>query len=118
MRAARGESSSAPDAWQADLISSRLLACEVWHRIHAKGLAQSHGPDIRRFLRGIRLLELEANILERATEPFPVHARTLDAPHLASMEYLRSERRALELASYDNRLIAAALALRIDIAPL
>ena len=29
--------------WDADLASSRLLAYEVWNRIHANGLTTSHG---------------------------------------------------------------------------
>jgi hypothetical protein len=41
--------------------------------------------------------------------------RTLDALHLASMDFLRSSGQRVELASYDHRLIAAARAMRFDI---
>jgi len=41
--------------------------------------------------------------------------RTLDALHLASIEFLRSRRQAVELLSYDERLLAAARALRIPL---
>ena len=39
--------------------------------------------------------------------------RTLDALHLATMDFLRGHGRVIELASYDARLRAAARALRI-----
>jgi len=51
----------------------------------------------------------------RALEPFPAPVRTLDALHLASIEFLRSRRQTVELLSYDERLIAAARALRIPL---
>ena len=41
--------------------------------------------------------------------------RTLDALHLASIEFLRSRRQAVELLSYDDRLLTAARALRIPL---
>jgi predicted nucleic acid-binding protein len=44
--------------------------------------------------------------------------RTLDALHLATIEFLRGQSEAAELASYDNRLLAAARALGITIAAL
>jgi predicted nucleic acid-binding protein len=57
-------------------------------------------------------------ILARALEPWPMSIRTLDALHLATIEFLRGQSEAAELASYDNRLLAAARALGITIAAL
>jgi hypothetical protein len=51
--------------------------------------------------------------LARAVEPFPVAVRTLDALHLATMDFIRESGEPVQLASYDNRLIAAAGALGI-----
>ncbi len=51
-------------------------------------------------------------------EPFPIAVRTLDALHLATMDFLRGRSEAIELASYDNRLLAAAAALGIPLAGL
>ena len=65
-----------------------------------------------------RFLELLPNVLARALEPFPAPVRTLDALHLASIEFLRSRGQRVELASYDDRLIAAARSLGIPIAAL
>jgi len=44
--------------------------------------------------------------------------RTLDALHLAAVDYLRSPGGSIELASYDTRLIAAARAVAIPLAVL
>jgi hypothetical protein len=63
-------------------------------------------------------MELLPNVLGRAKEPFPTPVRTLDALHLASILFLRESVPTLELASYDDRLLAAGRALEIRIAPL
>jgi hypothetical protein len=54
--------------------------------------------------------------LARALEPFSVAVRTLDALHLATMEFLRNHGESVMLASYDNRLLTAAQALGISTA--
>jgi hypothetical protein len=64
------------------------------------------------------MTEMSPPALRRALDPFPVSVRTLDALHLATAEYLRQQGEAIELASYDTRLIAAAQALGIPIAAL
>jgi hypothetical protein len=57
-------------------------------------------------------------VLERALEPFPIPVRTLDALHLGSITFLLRRDQTIELASYDDRLVAAAQALGIPIAAL
>lgn len=57
-------------------------------------------------------------VLERALEPFPMQVRTLDALHLASIEFLRKSRQDVQLATYDTCLAAAARALGIPLAAL
>lgn len=66
----------------------------------------------------LALLELAHPILARALEPFPAPVRTLDALHLASMDFLRVNGQSLELATYDDRLAAAARAMGIGLYPL
>ena len=61
------------------------------------------------------MIYLDPPVLARALEPFRVPVRTLDALHLASIEFLRSRRQAVELLSYDERLLAAARAPRIPL---
>ncbi len=104
--------------WDEDLASSRLLAYEVWTRINARGLLRSHGDRARGLLARVNLTEMTEGVLERALEPFPVAVRTLDALHLATMAYLREQGEAVELASYDTRLSAAAQALGIPLTAL
>jgi predicted nucleic acid-binding protein len=103
--------------WQEQLVSSRLLEYEVWNRVHAYGLTSSHASEASALLAGIELVEMERPVLARALEPLPLPLRTLDALHLATMVFLRGNGAAVELASYDSRLLAAAQALGIPMAP-
>lgn len=64
------------------------------------------------------LVELGERELSRAVRPFPAPVRTLDALHLATVEFVAANREPVELASYDDRLIAAAQALGFPIASL
>jgi len=104
--------------WQERLIASRLLEYELWTRIHARHLGSSHGDAARDLLACVDLLELAPPVLARALQPFPLAVRTLDALHLASLEYLRGLGQTVMLASYDNRMLDAARAMGISIAPL
>jgi hypothetical protein len=99
--------------WGETLVSSRLLEYEIWMRLHARGFDMRSADVIRHALGRIALLELAPPVLARALEPFPVKVRTLDALHLASIEFLRSRNQPVRLASYDRRMIAAAEALGI-----
>jgi hypothetical protein len=101
--------------WQQQLLSSRLLEYEVWNRVHARRLERSHGDAVRALIGGVALLELAPQVIARALDPFPVPVRTLDALHLSSIEFLRRHQQQVELASYDERLIAGARALHISI---
>ena len=104
--------------WDEDLASSRLLAYEVWNRLHASGLTMSHSERARALLARISWTEMSQVALARALEPWPTALRTLDALHLATIDFLRRQGGAVALASYDNRLLAAARALEIPIAAL
>jgi hypothetical protein len=61
------------------------------------------------------MLELTAEVLARAMDPFPVPVRTLDGLHLASIEHLRSDRQPVALATYDRRMQTAAEAMGIPV---
>jgi predicted nucleic acid-binding protein len=90
--------------WADLVLSSRLLEYEVWCRLHARGLAPSHGEAARQLLGRVSFVELFPMVLERALEPFPEPVRTLDALHLASIEFLRGRRLEIRLATYDRRM--------------
>jgi hypothetical protein len=107
-----------PDIWDRRLISSRLLEFEIWTRVYARGGTTAMSNSACAFLSGMELLEMSRETLARALSPFPVHVRTLDGLHLATMHFLVEQGDAVELASYDNRLVTAAAALGIPIAQL
>jgi len=107
-----------PPFWRGPKVSSRLLEYEVWNRLHAHGRGDTHGSRARDLLAGIQLFEMTRPILAPALEAFPLPVRTLDALHLATIDYLRDSGEAVELASYDNRLLSAARALGIPIGSL
>ena len=104
--------------WAQPLIASRLLAYEMWGRLHAYAVGPSLVSAARELLAEVDFLEMTPAVMARALEPFPVALRTLDALHLATMEYLRGRGAPVELASYDERLLAGARALGITAYPL
>jgi len=110
------EDRTPPEAlWRERLVSSRLLEYELFVRLHARGLSKTHGEIARALVDRVALVELSPLVLGRTLEPFPRPVRTLDAFHLASMEFLRGRGRPLTLASYDGRLAAAATRLGIPL---
>ena len=105
-----------PSFWnRGPLVSSRLVEYEVWNRINGRGLAGSHGDDVRSLLGRLAVLELAPPVLARALEPFPSPVRTLDALHLASIEFLRAVGQRPSLATYDRRLADVAVELAIPL---
>ena len=104
--------------WEGPVVSSRLAEYEVWTCVHREGLGASHGDVTRALLGRLAFVELTPTILARALEPFPHPVRTLDALHLASIEFLRSKHQPVRLATYDDRQRVAAVHLGIDLFPL
>lgn len=104
-----------PELWAESLVTSRLLEYELHVRIHARRLNKSHGEAAQQLVARLAMLELSPPVLARALEPFPVELRTLDALHLASLEFLRGQGVKVALASYDARMLAAARALDIPL---
>lgn len=106
----------AASLWKQRLVSSRLLLYEVWTRLHRERLGTGRfGESARSTLARIAFVELAPLVLARALEPYPAPVRTLDAIHLATMEYLRSRNQPVQLATYDDRLAAAARRLKIPV---
>ncbi len=101
--------------WDEPLVCSRLLEYELWNRIHARGLAATHGELARQLIGRVALIELSPPVLARALEPFPSSVRALDALHLASLDFLRARGQAVSLASYDERMVECARLLGIPI---
>ena len=101
--------------WNESLVSSRLLEYEVWTRIHTRGLVKTHGEIARQLIGRVALLELAPPVLARALDPFPCPVRTLDALHMASMEFLRENGLEIALATYDTRMLDCARLMKIPI---
>jgi len=114
-----GETRSPPASmWKESLVASQLLRYELLARIHARQLTKTHAAAADALVGRVALLELSAPVLARALEPFPVELRTLDALHLASLDFLRAQGVPISLASYDERMLTAARAMGIPLATL
>jgi len=101
--------------WQETLVSSKLLQYEMWNRINARSLTESHDESLRTLLGSVAFLELSPTVLARALEPFPAPVRTLDALHLASAAFLIERAQEVTLATYDRRMQEAARGLGIPL---
>ena len=94
-------------SWSQTLVASRLLEFEVFDRVHARGATASHAIA-RQLVDRVNLLELSGAVLGRARALCAAGAH-LDALHLATMDYLRGQGLKPALATYDQRLAAAAI---------
>jgi len=86
--------------------------------VHAREFGPTLGASARALVGRLRLIVPTPAALARALQSFPIPVRTLDRLHLATIEFIRGEGETVELASYDNRLLAAARALGIALSPL
>lgn len=113
-----GDWRPAAGLWSEDLVGSRLLEYELWTRLHARGLAPTHGDAARQLLARLAFVELARPVLARALAPFPTPLRTLDALHLASAAYLLALGQEVRMATYDERMRRGAEAMGLEIYPL
>ena len=101
--------------WQGTLVASRLIEYEIWTRLHAYKLAESHGEAAHGIIERIALVELAPPVVERALDEFPCPVRTLDALHLATFDFLWRQGQPIKLASYDRRMANAARAMGMPV---
>jgi len=104
-----------PELWEKPVIASRLLEYEVWVGLNRLSLTRAQEDTARALLNRIALIEMIPEVVARAREAFPVPVRALDAIHLASAAFLIGEGLDLELATYDERMRAAAKKLKIPL---
>ena len=88
--------------WSEALVSSRLMEYEIWTRLHARRLADSHGEAALRLMGRVALLDLAQPVLARAL-------------HLASCDFLCKQGQSVALASYDRRMMETARAMEIPL---
>jgi len=100
-----------------DLVERDLIPGSVVELGRARAFVGRHRLRVLEGAAGLEvaLIEPAPPVLARALEPFPIPLRTLDALHVASVEFLRDRGLTVELASYDERMLAAARALRIPL---
>lgn len=93
--------------------ASRLMAAEAARAIRrtGNGAAMERLPAV---LRGVALVEVDAELLRAAAVLDPPELRTLDAIHLATALALGGDLAALY--TYDDRLADAALAIGLPVA--
>ena len=101
--------------WDGTLIASRLLEYEIRTKLHTRKLAESHGEATQTIIGRIALLELSPVVLARALAGFPITIRTLDALHLASIDFLRRPGQSVELLTHDRRMADAARAMGVPV---
>ena len=79
--------------WDQSVVSSRLLECEVWNRINARRLQDSHGDAVRGLIGRIAIIEMVPPVLRRALDPFPIPVAhwTLSISRLSSSSALREQ---------------------------
>ena len=106
------------------VVSSELIEIEcrrVLHRCRLAGEFDDEALALARerldaVLSGIDLLELSAQIKQRAMDPFPVHVRTLDALHIATVLAVAADAGGTALFSHDRCMNVCARSLGITAA--
>ena len=56
------------ELWDQPLVSSRLLECEVWNRINAYQLQNSHGEAVRNLIGRVAMIEMVGPRLSQNAE--------------------------------------------------
>ena len=103
--------------WDDVLVASEFVEYETWVRLNRLGLTDSHREVAEATLGRLRFVAMAPEVLARARDPFLVPVRTLDALHLATAVYLAGMGD-VAMATYDDRLGAAASALGLGRYPL
>ena len=106
------------------VVSSELIEIEcrrVLNRCRLAGEFDDEALALARerldaVLSGIDLLELSAQIKQRAMDPFPVHVRTLDALHIATVLAVAADAGGTALFSHDRGMNVCARSLGITAA--
>ena len=107
------------------VYSSRLAFVEVSRTIYRFRLERSLSPEaidaldanFQAIWSGIFRFPVDDDVLAMASEPLPMHLKTLDALHLATARIVRNELEPeLTFATHDRRLAAAAQAFGFPVA--
>ena len=94
------------------LAEDRFPPDTLWED-NAHQLQHSHGDAVRNLIGRVAMIEMVGPVLTRALQPFPVPVRTLDAIHLAALEFIGAQMQNVQLASYNERMVGASRLLGI-----
>lgn len=97
--------------WDAPRVASRLTDLEVRVRAAGRLLPRAADADVERLMARVRFVEITKSSVQLLYTQPPSGLRTLDAIHLATLEYLNRRAVRVPLASYDSRLLEAARAM-------
>jgi predicted nucleic acid-binding protein len=116
LAALQGEQQRPPDAlWENPCIASRLTDLEVRVRTAARRLPATALEDMEQLLARIEWVEIRSSTMGLLYQSPPPGLRTLDAIHLATLEFVNRELGFAPLATYDTRLARAAQALGFEV---
>jgi predicted nucleic acid-binding protein len=105
-------------------VSSALLRVEALRTIDRERLRlRLSDKEVTRLIRGLNrltdeleLVDVQASVLDRASQPFPTTIRTLDAIHLATaLLWQQRDGRELTFATHDEGQGQAAQALGLEV---
>lgn len=105
----------APEFWTARVVASRLTDFETRVRAARHGAAAEIEQPLNTVLSHISFVEIDGKTMDLIYREVPRNLRTLDAIHLATLEYFNREIGETQLATYDRRLAAAAQAMGFEV---
>ncbi len=101
--------------WNGPRFASRLTDLEVRVRAAANPRSAAGDAGIDAITSRLRFTEINTETVGLLYSRPPKGLRTLDAIHIATLEYLRRTGRELTLATYDQRLATAAQAMGFQV---
>lgn len=100
--------------WNAPRIASRLTDLEVRVRATGRLLPRAAASDVEELMARVQFVEITPQSVGLLYVQPPTKLRTLDAIHLATLDYLNREMARIPLASYDRRMLEAARDMGFD----
>lgn len=101
--------------WDAGCVASRLTDLEIRVRSADRLPANRRDEDLEALLAHVEWIEITPASTSLLYLQPPLGLRTLDAIHLATLDFLNREVEKTTLATYDRRLAAAAEAMGFEV---
>lgn len=101
--------------WSFPCVASRLTDLEVRVRLARGDVQPVPAVDVESLLGRVQWFELSPRSMNLIYHAAPRALRTLDAIHLATLDFVTREVGPAALATYDRRLAAAARAMHFEV---